>query len=80
MEICPKHCIRMIEDAKGFIYPQVDSAICVECGACDKVCPMNVSNISLKYPLKALAAWNKTDKNIWQVLPVEQHMYFHHIF
>lgn len=58
-EICPKHCIQMIEDAKGFLYPQVDSAICIECGVCDNVCPMDVSNISLKYPLKALAAWNK---------------------
>lgn len=58
-EICPKHCIQMIEDAKGFLYPQVDSAICIECSVCDNVCPMDVSNISLKYPLKALAAWNK---------------------
>lgn len=49
----------MIEDAKGFLYPQVDSAICIECSVCDNVCPMDVSNISLKYPLKALAAWNK---------------------
>lgn len=58
-EICPKHCIRITEDVKGFLYPQVDSAICIECGVCDNVCPMDVSNILLKYPLKALAAWNK---------------------
>lgn len=58
-EICPKHCIQMIEDAKGFLYPQVDSAICIECDACENVCPLNTSKLSLRTPLKAFAAWNK---------------------
>lgn len=58
-EICPKHCIRMVEDAQGFVYPQVDSSVCVECGVCEKVCPFEVANLSLRPPLKAYAAWNK---------------------
>lgn len=58
-EICPKHCIRMVEDAQGFVYPQVDSSVCVECGMCEKVCPFEVANLSLRPPLKAYAAWNK---------------------
>ena len=58
-EICPKHCIQMVEDAQGFIYPQVDSSVCVECGMCEKVCPLEVANLSLRKPLKAYAAWNK---------------------
>lgn len=37
---CPRHCIAMVEDDEGFLYPQVDSAVCVDCGLCDKVCPM----------------------------------------
>lgn len=49
----------MTEDAKGFLYPKVDSATCIECGACEKLCPLNTSNISLKTPLKAFAALNK---------------------
>lgn len=57
-EICPKQCIRMTEDAKGFLYPKVDSATCIECGLCEKVCPMNVSHISLGSPLKAFATWS----------------------
>lgn len=58
-EVCPKHCIQMVEDAQGFIYPQVDSSVCVECGMCEKVCPLEVGNLSLRKPLKAYAAWNK---------------------
>lgn len=61
-EICPKHCIRMVEDAKGFMYPQVDNSICVECGACEKICPIDTAKGSLMTPLKAYAAWNKNHK------------------
>lgn len=37
---CPKHCISMVEDEEGFLYPKVDSSKCVNCGLCEKVCPM----------------------------------------
>ncbi len=37
---CPRHCIEMQEDAEGFLYPAVDTARCVECGVCERVCPM----------------------------------------
>ena len=41
---CPKHCITMQEDEKGFLYPQVDADVCVHCGLCEQVCTfMNVS-------------------------------------
>ena len=58
-EICPRHCIRMVEDAKGFLYPQVDANDCTECGLCEKVCPLDTRNIALQPPQKAYAAWNK---------------------
>ena len=61
-EICPKHCISMVEDAKGFLYPKVDHSACVECGVCEKVCPFDSSNLALRHPLKAYAAWNKNRK------------------
>ena len=38
-QICPKHCISLIEDTQGFLYPAVGASICVDCGLCEKVCP-----------------------------------------
>ncbi len=37
---CPKQCIRMVEDCEGFLYPEVDETTCIECGICEKVCPL----------------------------------------
>lgn len=38
-QICGKQAISMEEDSEGFRYPIIDSALCVECGLCRKVCP-----------------------------------------
>jgi coenzyme F420-reducing hydrogenase beta subunit len=38
--VCPKHCITMQEDKEGFKYPSVDKANCINCGLCEKVCPV----------------------------------------
>lgn len=38
--VCSHQCITMVEDAEGFKYPQVDAEKCVNCGLCEKVCPM----------------------------------------
>lgn len=37
---CPKQCIHMVQDAAGFPYPAADAANCVNCGLCEKVCPV----------------------------------------
>lgn len=37
---CPKGCIIMREDDEGFLYPFVDVNGCIECGLCEKVCPV----------------------------------------
>lgn len=36
--ICPKRCITMAADNEGFLYPQVNKNICIDCGLCEKVC------------------------------------------
>ncbi len=38
--ICPKNCISMKENDEGFLYPIVDKGRCVNCGLCEKVCPI----------------------------------------
>lgn len=61
-EICPKRCITMIADAKGFHYPKVDTTACIDCGLCKKTCPFEEGNIELNIPLTAYAAWNRDRK------------------
>ncbi len=36
--ICGKNAISMRPDTLGFLYPQVDVDLCVNCGLCEKVC------------------------------------------
>ena len=38
--ICPGNAILMLKDEKGFKYPQTDKNKCIECGLCEKVCPI----------------------------------------
>lgn len=61
-EICPKHCIAIKHDEYGFLYPEVDESLCIECGACERVCPFPASEGDLEYPLKAFAAWANDEK------------------
>ena len=38
--ICPHHAIEFSTDQEGFFYPVFDKNLCVECGLCEKVCPV----------------------------------------
>lgn len=40
VSVCPKNAIAMKPDEEGFLYPAVDSALCVECDLCEKRCPV----------------------------------------
>ncbi len=37
---CPKNCIKMEIDDEGFLYPVIDKKLCINCGMCEKVCPV----------------------------------------
>lgn len=39
-DICGHKAITFNTDDEGFWYPEVNSELCVNCGFCDKVCPM----------------------------------------
>ncbi len=60
--ICPKNAIEMVEDEKGFKYPRVDNEKCINCGLCEKVCPI-INNKQISNEPKAYACVNK-DENI----------------
>lgn len=37
--ICPKNAITMEMDSEGFVYPEIDEDVCIDCELCLKVCP-----------------------------------------
>lgn len=39
--ICPKLAITMKEDDKGFLYPKINSSLCIKCGLCKQVCQIS---------------------------------------
>lgn len=55
LHICPKHCILFKEDKEGFLYPTVDDSLCIDCGLCEKVCPV-INQDEERLPLKVYAA------------------------
>lgn len=61
--ICPKKAITMTDVyEEGFLYPQINNDLCVECGLCKTVCPvLNQYKKNSKFP-KAYAI--KTEKTI----------------
>ena len=59
---CPKHCISLREDSEGFLYPQVDTESCIDCGLCEKVCPMLHHSEEGQKPIAVYAAKNKDEE------------------
>jgi len=62
-QACPKHCISMVSDTEGFLYPHVDMSLCSQCGLCEKTCPIlqPLPKIKEKNDIKAYAAVNKNE-------------------
>lgn len=58
---CPRNCITMHEDEEGFSYPVVDTSVCIECGLCEKVCPV-LNQAEAKRPLDVYAAINPNEE------------------
>ena len=58
---CPKSCITMREDNEGFLYPEVDKNICIDCGLCEKVCPV-INQAEERKPLAVYAAKHKDEQ------------------
>lgn len=63
--VCPKHCIVMQSDDEGFLYPVVNHSDCIDCGLCERVCPIVNAKIPNTYSQKAVAAVSK-DYKVWK--------------
>ena len=58
--VCPKSCISMQTDSEGFLYPEINAALCVHCGKCEQVCPALIGPVRKKVG-QAYACINKND-------------------
>lgn len=58
---CPKQCISLQEDNEGFLYPKVNTETCIDCGICEKVCPV-LNPYEACEPHQVFAAINKDEK------------------
>lgn len=56
--VCPKeNCIKIEYNADGFLRPVKDDTICVHCGLCEKVCPMNAAHGCSLDECELYSAW-----------------------
>lgn len=60
VQICPKKCFSLLEDEQGFLYPLGNNNICIECGLCERVCPI-INKWETKQPIQIKASKNKND-------------------
>lgn len=56
--VCNKGCITMGADKEGFLYSEVNTDICVECGRCERICPV-LHPVDSDAPLAYMAARTK---------------------
>lgn len=61
INICPRKCIRLVEDEFGETHPNVDQGQCINCNLCKKTCPNN-NPPKYYFPKHCYAAWI-TDAN-----------------
>lgn len=62
-DVCPKGAITFLNDKEGFWYPVINQNLCVDCGLCQKTCPvLTKANNVIRYdePL-VYAAYTKDE-------------------
>ena len=40
VNVCPENAILMKPDQEGFLYPEVQEALCISCAKCQRICPV----------------------------------------
>lgn len=60
VDVCPVNAIHMERDDRGFDYPLVDLQTCIQCGKCDRQCPID-QKIEKFRTIDSYAAKNKNE-------------------
>ncbi|OQC16057.1 MAG: putative acetyltransferase [Lentisphaerae bacterium ADurb.Bin082] len=63
-DACPKEAISFPMDEEGFWYPSVDASKCVDCGLCEKVCPLTHLEQIMAYGQKSPVVLGGYHENI----------------
>lgn len=48
MNGCPVNAISMKANAEGFLMPEIDRKVCIDCGKCDKICPYENTKVDIE--------------------------------
>ena len=63
LNVCPKNAISMKENKYGFLFPEIDSKLCIDCHMCKKVCAFqNITETNI--PLSTWAAVSKDKERL----------------
>lgn len=62
INVCNKGAISMNIASDGFLHPVVDENICVDCGRCQKICPVN-SSVEKNEPRQVYLSWTIDEEN-----------------
>ena len=62
VSICPKAAISMIKDETGSYFPKIDEILCINCGACQKVCDFQKKDEN-QFGQKVIKAYGAASKD-----------------
>ncbi len=57
---CAHHAISIVQDEEGFDRPYIDERLCIDCGLCKIICPINSHPVA-KEPQKVFSGWSSDE-------------------
>lgn len=63
---CPKKAITMKPDPLGFLYPEINNDLCIDCGKCVRVCAFN-ENYKTPFKLDTIQAYAGKHRDVKEV-------------